>query len=92
MTDQQPLRLGSLCTGYGGLDMAVQAVFGGHLAWVADNDPGAPRILTHHHPQVPNLGDLTAVDWQRGRAGRRRPGRLPLPALQQRRPTEGNRR
>lgn len=57
------LRIGSVCTGYGGLDMAVQQVFGGELAWVADNDPGAARILAHHHPQVPNLGDITAVDW-----------------------------
>ncbi|MFI9118144.1 DNA cytosine methyltransferase [Streptomyces bikiniensis] len=57
------LRIGSLCTGYGGLDIAVQAVFGGTLSWVADNDPGASRILAHHHPDVPNLGDLTTVDW-----------------------------
>ena len=57
------LRIGSVCTGYGGLDMAVQAVFGGELAWVADNDPGASRILAHRHPGVPNLGDITAVGW-----------------------------
>ncbi|MFC9795319.1 DNA cytosine methyltransferase [Streptomyces sp. NPDC127584] len=57
------LRIGSLCTGYGGLDMAVQSVLGGSLAWVSDVDPGASRILAHHHPGVPNLGDLTAVDW-----------------------------
>ncbi|MFJ3769833.1 DNA cytosine methyltransferase [Streptomyces sp. NPDC090082] len=57
------LRIGSLCTGYGGLDMAVQSVLGGSLAWVSDIDPGASRILAHHHPGVPNLGDLTAVDW-----------------------------
>ncbi|MFE9538504.1 DNA cytosine methyltransferase [Streptomyces sp. NPDC006691] len=57
------LRTGSVCTGYGGLDDAVQAVFGGELAWVADNDPGAARILAHRHPQVPNLGDITALDW-----------------------------
>lgn len=57
------LRIGSVCTGYGGLDEAVQRVFGGELAWVADNDPGAARILAHHHPGVPNLGDITAVDW-----------------------------
>ncbi|MFF7348739.1 DNA cytosine methyltransferase [Streptomyces antimycoticus] len=44
--------------------MAVQEVFGGSLAWVADNDPGAARILAHHHPRVPNLGDITAVDWE----------------------------
>ncbi|WP_266966011.1 DNA cytosine methyltransferase [Streptomyces sp. NBC_00233] len=57
------LRIGSLCTGYGGLDTAVRSVFGGSLAWVSDVDPGASRILAHHHPRVPNLGDLTAVDW-----------------------------
>ncbi|MEW2580121.1 DNA cytosine methyltransferase [Streptomyces syringium] len=56
-------RIGSLCTGYGGLDMAVQHAFGGTLAWVADIDRGAARILDHHHPDVPNIGDITAVDW-----------------------------
>jgi len=29
--ETRPLRLGSLCTGYGGLDMAALAVFGGKL-------------------------------------------------------------
>ncbi|MFV2117054.1 DNA cytosine methyltransferase [Streptomyces sp. Act-28] len=43
--------------------MAVQAVFGGRPAWVADNDPGACRILAHHLPDVMNLGDITRVDW-----------------------------
>lgn len=56
-------RIGSLFSGYGGLDMAVQSVIGGTVAWVCDNDPGASRILAHHHPDVPNLGDITAVDW-----------------------------
>ncbi|MEU6956027.1 DNA cytosine methyltransferase [Streptomyces sp. NPDC045714] len=45
--------------------MAVEEVFGGTTAWVADNDPGASRILAHHLPQVPNLGDITTVDWTR---------------------------
>ncbi|WP_371593196.1 DNA cytosine methyltransferase [Streptomyces virginiae] len=58
------LRIGSLCTGYGGLDMAVQNVLGGTPAWVSDNDSGASRILAHHYPRVSNLGDLTTVDWQ----------------------------
>ncbi|MEU5953520.1 DNA cytosine methyltransferase [Streptomyces sp. NPDC047525] len=57
------LRIGSVCTGYAGLDDAVRAVFGGELAWVADNDPGAALILAHHYPGVPNLGDITAIDW-----------------------------
>lgn len=56
-------RIGSLCSGYAGLDHAVQAVIGGELTWVADPDPGATAILAHHHPDVPNLGDITTVDW-----------------------------
>ncbi len=57
------MRIGSLCTGYGGLDMAVQSVIGGTVAWVADIDPGAAALLAYRHPEVPNLGDLTIVDW-----------------------------
>ncbi len=56
-------RIGSLCSGYGGLDSAVQEVFGGTLAWVADPDPGAAAILAAHHPDTPNLGDITTVDF-----------------------------
>lgn len=58
-----PLRVGSLCTGYGGLDHAVLAALGGELVWVSDPDPGAAALLAHRHPGVPNLGDLTVVDW-----------------------------
>lgn len=58
-----PLTLGSLCTGYGGLDLAVAQVLDVATAWVADPDPGAAQILAHHWPGVPNLGDITAVDW-----------------------------
>ncbi|NJP24427.1 DNA (cytosine-5-)-methyltransferase [Microbispora sp. SCL1-1] len=57
------LRIGSICTGYGGLDMAVHQVCGGELAWVADIDPGANQILAHRYPHLPNLGDITTVDW-----------------------------
>ena len=53
------MRVGSLFTGYGGLDMAV----GGDLAWYAEIEPAACEVLAHHHPGVPNLGDITQVDW-----------------------------
>jgi DNA (cytosine-5)-methyltransferase 1 len=43
--------------------MAVEQVLGGGLAWVADNDEGAAKILAYRYPDVPNLGDITAVDW-----------------------------
>lgn len=55
-------RVASLCTGYGGLDLAVAAVFGARPAFVADPDPDAARVLAHRFPQVPNLGDITATD------------------------------
>lgn len=57
------LRIGSLCTGYGGLDIAALAVFGGHLAWCADNNKHVSTILAARYPDVPNLGDLTTLDW-----------------------------
>jgi DNA (cytosine-5)-methyltransferase 1 len=55
--------IGSLCTGYGGLDLAVLAVLGGHVAWVADNDSACARLLAARWPSVPNLGDITCIDW-----------------------------
>ena len=57
------MKIGSLCSGYGGLDLAVHEVLGGELAWVADIDPGASAILAHRFPSVPNLGDIAATRW-----------------------------
>jgi hypothetical protein len=57
------LTAGSLCTGYGGLDLAVMAVTGARLAWVAETDRYAAGVLAHQWPGVPNLGDVTALDW-----------------------------
>lgn len=55
---------GSLFSGYGGLDMGVQAALGaGRLAWMSDIEPGPQAILAHHYPEAPNLGDVTAIDW-----------------------------
>jgi DNA (cytosine-5)-methyltransferase 1 len=63
MTATNGPRIASLCSGYGGLEMAIQAVYGGNTVWHADPDPGASAILAHHWPHVPNLGDITTVDW-----------------------------
>jgi DNA (cytosine-5)-methyltransferase 1 len=57
------VRLGSACTGYAGLDGAVEAVFGAELAWVADNDPDVSLLLKQRYPDVPNLGDISTVEW-----------------------------
>ena len=57
------LRIGSLCTGYGGLDMAVQAVVGGELVWYSEFDKHPSTLLSERFPGVPNIGDLTKVYW-----------------------------
>ena len=57
------LRIGSLFSGYGGLDLGVMAALGGSVAWHSEVDKGACKILAHRWPDVPNLGDITKVDW-----------------------------
>lgn len=57
------LRIGSLFSGYEGLGRGVQMAMGGTLTWVSDIDPGPCKILAHRYPDVPNLGDVTTVDW-----------------------------
>lgn len=53
-----------LCAGYGGLGMAVEALTGDKVAFVADNDEAASLVLAHHWPDVPNIGDITTYDWR----------------------------
>ncbi len=57
------LRIGSLCSGYGGLEAGVHEVLGGETAWFCEYDPAPSKILAHHWPDVPNFGDVKAVDW-----------------------------
>lgn len=49
--------------GYSGLEMGVMQVLDAHPAWFAEIDAAPARILQHHYPDVPNLGDVTRVDW-----------------------------
>lgn len=72
---QRPLRFGALFAGYGGLEDGVQSVLGGELAWYSEYEPpaeknprpsqAAARIMAYHHPGVPNLGDITQIDWHK---------------------------
>lgn len=50
--------------GYSGLEMGVMQVFDAQPAWFAEIDQAPARILQHHYPQVPNLGDVTRVNWR----------------------------
>lgn len=57
------LTVGSLCTGYGGIEIALDSLIGGQLAFTADIGSGSRKVLAHRYPDVLNLGDLTKVDW-----------------------------
>lgn len=56
------MKLLSLCTGYGGLDRAVEEALGATTTWTADIDPGASKIIAQRFPHAPNLGDLATID------------------------------
>ena len=57
-------RIGSLCAGYGGLDLAVSQVFSDtELAWYAEIEESASKIMEKRFPGVPNIGNLVGFDW-----------------------------
>ena len=57
--------IGSLFTGYGGLDMGIVMALdpGARVAWTSDVETGPCRLAEVRWPGVPNLGDITRVDW-----------------------------
>lgn len=59
------IRIGSLCTGYGGLDQAVTRIYGGQLTFTADIDPASCRLISHRYPGILNMGDIKTADWTR---------------------------
>lgn len=78
MSEKRRPRLGSMFSGYGGLDLAITHVTGAETVFVADickfdlktgtaghYDPHrAPcSILAHRFPHAPNLGDVSQIDW-----------------------------
>ena len=56
------LKIGSLFSGVGGLDLAVEAFFGADTAWHCEFDPEPSKVLAARWPGVPNHRDVTAVD------------------------------
>ena len=60
------LRVGSLCSGYGGIELALKMEFGEtELVFVSEFEKDPSKILQYHYPDVPNIGDLTKVDWEK---------------------------
>lgn len=57
------LKIGSLFSGYGGLDLAVSKVFDAEVAWHCEWEDAPSKILEANFPGVPNYRDVTQVDW-----------------------------
>ncbi len=56
------MKVGSLCSGYGGLELGLEmAGFDFDLVWCAEMDGHAAQVMAHHHPDVTNFGDLTQI-------------------------------
>lgn len=56
------MKVGSLFSGIGGLDLGLERA-GMTVAWQSEINPYACRVLAKHWPDVPNLGDITTIDW-----------------------------
>ena len=56
------LTVGSLFSGIGGFDLGLERA-GMKVIWQSEIDPFACKVLKKHWPNVPNLGDITKVDW-----------------------------
>ena len=69
------LRVGSLFSGTGALDVAVHDVFGAETAWFCEYEPptektprprnAGAKVLAHRFAGVPNFRDVAAIDWVR---------------------------
>jgi DNA (cytosine-5)-methyltransferase 1 len=57
------MKIGSLFSGYGGLDMAVSEKFDAEVVWHCEFDEAPSKILAAHYPNIPNYGDVTKVDF-----------------------------
>lgn len=57
------MKIGSLFSGYGGLDIAVTQVTGATVAWHCEWDDAPSRILEKHFSGVPNYRDVSKVDF-----------------------------
>lgn len=57
------MKIGSLFSGYGGLDLAVESFFHARTVWHAEWEDAPSKVLAAHWPGVPNFRDVSKVDW-----------------------------
>jgi DNA (cytosine-5)-methyltransferase 1 len=59
------MKIGSLFSGYGGLDLAVMNVTGAKVVWHCEWEAAPSAILERHFPGVPNYRDVSLVDFSK---------------------------
>ena len=57
------MKIGSLFSGYGGLDLAVMNTLDAQVVWHCEWEDAPSAILDKHWPGVPNYKDVSKVDW-----------------------------
>ena len=57
------MKIGSLFSGYGGLDLAVEEMFDARTVWHCEWEDAPSKVLAAHWPGVPNYRDVTEVNW-----------------------------
>jgi len=57
------VKIGSLFSGYGGLDLAVAEMFDAQVVWHCEWEDAPSKILEARFPGVPNHRDVSKVDW-----------------------------
>jgi DNA (cytosine-5)-methyltransferase 1 len=56
------MKIGSLCTGYGGLDIAVEAYFNAETIWCAEYDKHAAKLIEERFGYT-NYKDIKSIKW-----------------------------
>jgi DNA (cytosine-5)-methyltransferase 1 len=63
LQEKREMKIGSLFSGYGGLDLAVSKLTGSEVAWHCEWEAAPSQILEAHFPGVPNYRDVSKVDF-----------------------------
>lgn len=60
--ESAPPRVGSLFSGHGGLDLAIEKVFNARTVWFSEINEPVARVFSQRWPDVDHLGDITTIE------------------------------
>ena len=63
LQEKREMKIGSLFSGYGGLDLAVSKVLNAEVVWHCEWEDAPSKVLEANFPGVPNYRDVSKVDW-----------------------------